>query len=352
MTSAWISVEAKRPSAGHRDRALRRQASLTKPAGSLGSLETLAVDLAALQHRDCPSARTAPIIIFAGDHGVTVQGVSAFPAAVTVQMLANFVAGGAAISVLARELGSLVHIVDVGTLATSPVPGVVADKSRCGTNDFSLTAAMTAIDVAFALSAGRRAVERVAIGADILILGEMGIGNTTSASAMLAALTGREAATLVGAGTGLDAQGLSRKSQVIAHSLVVHGMSKGAHDPSRVIETVGGLEIAALAGAIIASAQQGIPVLIDGFIVTVAALTAVRLNASCRPWLIFSHHSAERGHTAALAELDAAPLLNLGMRLGEASGAAVALPLLRHACSLHNGMGNFEDAGVSGRTAS
>ena len=353
METAWTTEPASLPSLAMAARARARQGVLTKPAGSLGRLETLAIELASLQGREQPSANRAPIIIFAADHGVAAQGVSAFPAAVTVQMLANFVAGGAAISVLARALGVPVSIVDVGTLAETEIAGVVTDKPRRGTRDFSVEPAMTRTELAFAIGAGRRAVERVAAdGADLLILGEMGIGNTTAATAILAALTGLPVDRLVGAGTGVDAAGIARKVAVIGTALARHDVRARPPPPMRVFEWVGGYEIAALTGAMLAAAQRGIPVLVDGFIVSVAALAATMINPSCRSWLLFAHRSAERGHTAVLDALDAEPILDLGLRLGEASGAAVALPMLRLACALHNDMATFEQAAVAGRSPS
>jgi nicotinate-nucleotide--dimethylbenzimidazole phosphoribosyltransferase len=349
MDIAWTGARCPEPSMHHRALAEARQAQLTKPAGSLGRLEQLAVDLAALQHTETPHVDRSPIIIFAGDHGVTAQGVSAFPSEVTVQMLANFVGGGAAIAVLARELGQALMLVDVGTLAAEPVPGVLTDKQRRGTRDFSLEAALEPGELAHVLGCGQRVVQRIHDGSDILLLGEMGIGNTTCAAAIVCALTGGDPAVIAGGGTGLDDAGRRRKAEVIAGALRLHGLADGLGAPDKVLCAVGGLEVAALAGAIIASAQNGLPVLIDGFIVSAAALAAVRINPSCRPWLIFSHRSAEQGHRAVLDALDAAPLLDLNLRLGEGSGAALALPLVRMACALHNGMATFAEAAVSKR---
>ncbi|MGJ4932362.1 nicotinate-nucleotide--dimethylbenzimidazole phosphoribosyltransferase [Bradyrhizobium sp. HKCCYLS2038] len=349
MLPDWISLDCPLPSEPHRQAALDRQAQLTKPLGALGRLEQVAVELAALQAADRPAADRVPVVLFAGDHGIAAQGVSAYPPEVTVQMLHNFAGGGAAISVLSRSLGCPLEVVDVGTLANDPVPGVVADKPRRGTRDFSREPALTAEEVAFACEAGRRAVARQSDRApDLIIFGEMGIGNTTSAAAIAAALLSCAPADIVGSGTGLDAEGRARKAAVIAAALTRHGLTSGAAVPD-ILAAVGGLEIIALGGAIIAAAQRRWPVLIDGFIVSVAALVAVRLNPSCRPWLLFSHCSAERGHAMVLEALDAHPLIDLDLRLGEASGAATALPIIRLACALHNGMATFAEAAVSGR---
>ena len=348
MSSTWIETPCPAPSASHEAAARERQAALTKPAGSLGILETLAITLSALQATDRPRAANAPIILFAGDHGVTAQGISAYPASVTVEMLRNFAAGGAAVAVLARELGVPLTVVDAGTRAEQAIPGVVVDKPCRGTRDFTVLPAMTDAELAFALAAGRRAVE-AAGAADLLLFGEMGIGNTTSAAAVAAALLGRPPADIAGAGTGLDAGGIAHKVRVIESGLARHGLAAPSADPRRVLAAVGGLEIAALAGAILAAAQAGRPVLVDGFIVTVAALAATRLNASCTPWLLYAHRSAEQGHGVVLDALAARPVLGLDLRLGEGSGAAVALSVLRLACALHNGMATFEEAAVSDR---
>jgi nicotinate-nucleotide--dimethylbenzimidazole phosphoribosyltransferase len=347
VKQSWIETVCPVPCAESRAAAEARQQQLTKPLGSLGMLETLATRLASLQATDRPRAARVPIVLFAGDHGITAQGVSAYPSDVTVQMLRNFAGGGAAIAVLARELGSALSVVDAGTLAPAPIAGVIADKPLLGTRDFSQEPAMNAEELSFALAAGERAIGRAtAGGADLVILGEMGIGNTTAATAIAAALLGAPVDDLVGAGTGLDAEGVSRKARVITAALQKHRL--GAATPLSILAAVGGLEIAALTGAIIAAAQARIPVLIDGFIVSVAALAAVRINPSCAPWLIYSHRSLERGHRIVLDALGAEPVLDLKLRLGEGSGAALALPIVRLACALHTQMATFADARISG----
>jgi nicotinate-nucleotide--dimethylbenzimidazole phosphoribosyltransferase len=345
----WAYATCPDPSAHHREAARVRQDQLTKPTGALGQLETLAIELAGLQHTERPRAANVPITVFAGDHGIVAQGVSAYPQAVTIAMMANFCAGGAAISVLARELGARLEIVDAGTLAEAPMNGVVSDKPRRGTRDFSLEGALEPAELCFAFDCGKRAVARAAEGKpDLLILGEMGIGNTTSAAAIAAALLKIKAEAIAGRGTGIDAAGRAHKARVIDAALAQHGFAADT-SPERVLCAVGGLEIAAISGAIIAAVQQRIPLLIDGFIVSVAALAATRLNPSCRPYLIFSHCSAEQGHRLVLEALDAHPLLDLGLRLGEGSGAAIALPLVRAACALHAGMATFAEAAVPDR---
>jgi nicotinate-nucleotide--dimethylbenzimidazole phosphoribosyltransferase len=350
MLPDWVYQECPAISTAHREAARVRQGELTKPAGALGRLEALAIDLAGLQHTDRPQAATVPVVIFAGDHGIVAQGVSAYPQAVTIAMMANFAAGGAAISVLARELGSSLEVVDAGTLAEAPLSGVVTDKPRRGSRDFSTEAALEAAEVAFAFGCGERAVTRAtACAPDLLVLGDMGIGNTTSAAAIASALLGTSAEATTGHGTGLDAAGRARKARLIDAALARHEL-RGA-SPERILCAVGGLEIAAIGGAMIAAARRRVPVLVDGFIVSVAALVASRLNPSCRPYLIFSHRSAEVGHRLVLEGLDARPLLDLDLRLGEGSGAALALPILRLACALHNQMATFAEAAVPDRTA-
>lgn len=353
MSGPWWTGACQAPSATHAARAVARQQRLTKPPGALGRMETLAVELAALQASDRPRAARVPVLLFAGDHGVVAQGVSAFPAQVTVQMLANFAAGGAAIAVLARELGLPLHLRDVGTLAEGAVAGAVVDKPCRGTRDLSVEAAMSGAEVAHALDAGRRAVDEAGEGADLMLLGEMGIGNTTAASALACALAGLPVEGLVGAGTGLDDARIALKQAVVERALALHGVAiTAAPQPAlEALRRVGGLEIAALAGAMVAAAQRSVPVLVDGFIVSAAALAAVRLNPGVRDWLLFSHCSAERGHGRLLAALDATPLLQLDLRLGEGFGAALALPLLRLACALHNDMATFAEAAVAGATS-
>jgi nicotinate-nucleotide--dimethylbenzimidazole phosphoribosyltransferase len=344
----WAYQQCPAISAAHDEAARQRQGQLTKPTGALGRLEGLAIELAALQHTDRPRAGRVPIVVFAGDHGIAAQGVSAYPQEVTIAMLANFAAGGAAISVLARELGSTLEVVDAGTLAETSMPGIVTDKPRRGSRDFSREAALEAAELSFAFDCGRRAVIRaVASQPDLLILGEMGIGNTTSAAAIAAALLKTSAEAMTGLGTGLDAAGRARKARIIDAALAQLGLADAP--PERILCAVGGLEIAAICGAIISAAQRRVPVLVDGFIVSVAALAASRLNPSCRPYLIFSHRSAEQGHRLVLEALEAHPLLDLDLRLGEGSGAALALPILRLACALHNGMATFAEAAVPDR---
>jgi nicotinate-nucleotide--dimethylbenzimidazole phosphoribosyltransferase len=348
MLADWVTVKCPDVSLRHREAASRRQAELTKPAGALGRLEALAIELAGLTHTERPRAMRAPIIVFAGDHGIAAQAVSAYPQQVTIAMMANFASGGAAISVLARELDVPLDVVDAGTLADAPMPGVICDKPRRGTRDFSVERALEPSELAFAIDCGRRAVTRAAMREpDLLIFGEMGIGNTTSAAAIATALLNTTAETMAGAGTGLDAAGRERKARLIDAAIARHAIAGAS--PETILCAVGGLEIAAIAGAIVAAAQGRVPVLVDGFIVSVAALVATRLNPSCRPYLVFAHRSAEQGHRWVLEALAARPLLDLDLRLGEGSGAALALPILRLACALHENMATFAEAAVPDR---
>lgn len=279
------------------------------------------------------------------------EGISAYPQAVTGQMLRNFVGGGAAISVLARQLQASLDVVDLGTIdAQLELPGVRHLRLGTGTANFARQPAMTENQLQAALQAGRDSAQRAAEqGAQLFIGGEMGIGNTTAAAALASVLLGCPASELSGPGTGLDNAGVQHKAEVIERALCLHGLR--AEDPLQALACVGGFEIAALAGAYLGCAQAGVAVLVDGFICSVAALVAVRLNPQCRAWLLFAHQGAEPGHKTLLAALQAEPLLALGLRLGEGSGAALAVPLLRLACALHGQMATFAEAAVADRPA-
>ncbi len=351
MTQSWWLNPCKPVDTQAVEQAQARQQQLTKPAGSLGQLESVAVQLAGLQGRVKPSLEQVCIAIFAGDHGVVAEGVSAFPQEVTGQMLLNFVSGGAAISVLARQLGASLEVVDLGTVTPSlNLPGVRHLNLGPGTANFVQGPAMTEAQGQLALQAGRDSVLRAkADGAQLYIGGEMGIGNTTAASALACALLDCPVDHLTGPGTGLNAAGVSHKAQVIGRALTLHGAQRG--DALQTLFNLGGFEIAALVGACLACAQEGVAVLVDGFICSVAALVAVRLNPECRQWLLFGHRGAEPGHRHVLETLNAQPLLDLGLRLGEGSGAALAVPLLRLACDLHGQMATFAEAAVADRPA-
>jgi len=324
-----------------------RQDALTKPPGSLGRLEEIAVRFAGFQGVATPSVARPAITVFAADHGVVAEGVSAFPQAVTVEMLRNFDRGGAAICVLARDAGASLEVVDVGSAVDyGRLSSVRCDRVGWGTVNLAVEAAMTSGQLADAWQRGDQAAERAAeAGADLFVPGEMGIGNTTAAAAVAAALLGVEAGDMTGPGTGLDDAGVGRKTEVVDRALRLHRLEPG--DAGEALRCMGGFEIAAIAGACVGAASRRLPVLVDGFIVSVAVLAAVRLQPDLKPWLVFGHASAEPGHRRLLAELEAAPLLDLGMRLGEGSGATAALPLIRLACRLHAEMATFAEAGVS-----
>lgn len=345
--SRWLDDDVRPIDACAAEAARARQGTLTKPPGSLGDLEMLAIRIAGWQRRERPSLDSVHITVFAGDHGIVAEGVSAFPQAVTVEMLRNFARGGAAISVLARVLGATFEVVNLGTV--SPVAGGANDTwLGPGTVSFAQDAAMSEAQLAAAFAAGRQSVERaVAADAQLYVGGEIGIGNTTAAAALACALLPAEPETLAGPGTGLDAEGVARKAAVIRRSLERHAGGLGS--ATQILRRLGGFEIAALAGAYVRCAQVGLPALIDGFISTAAALVAHRLRPGADAWWLFSHRSREPGHTALLAALQARPLLDLGMRLGEGSGAAMAVPILRLACELHGRMATFAEAGVSER---
>ncbi|GLQ47188.1 nicotinate-nucleotide--dimethylbenzimidazole phosphoribosyltransferase [Dyella lipolytica] len=346
MSIDWLTAPCAQPDAALAEAAHAHQSQLTKPPGSLGMLEALAIQLASLQRTAQPAVDRVWISVFAGDHGVADEGVSAFPQVVTGEMVRNFATGGAAISVLARSLGADLEVVNLGTVND---PGEIPSVRRAiiapSTANFCLGPAMTMTQLETALAVGAESVRTAkASGAQLFIGGEMGIANTTSAAALASALLNEPPSTLAGAGTGLNAAGVMHKVTVLERALALH---VGATTPLEQLRCLGGFEIAALVGAYIAAAQSGIPVLVDGFITTTAALAAVTMRPDLRPWLLFAHRSKEHGHARLLRALDAESVLDLGLRLGEASGAATAVPLLRLACALHNGMATFAQAGVS-----
>ncbi|MDD2892928.1 MAG: nicotinate-nucleotide--dimethylbenzimidazole phosphoribosyltransferase [Halothiobacillaceae bacterium] len=327
--------------------ALARQAVLTKPAGSLARLEDIAVRLASMQGTEQPRINAPWISIFAADHGVVAENISAFPQAVTGQMILNFAHGGAAISVLAKEIGATLEVVDVGSLLPEcELPGVIWNKIAQGSANIAREPAMSEAQLDAALNAGQRAVQRaLSAQADLFIGGEMGIGNTTSSSAMACALTQYRPTKLTGPGTGLDSAGIQHKIAVIEQALALHRSALSS--PRQILRHLGGFEIAALTGAYLACASHGLPAVIDGIISSVAALCAERLMPGASAWWFYGHQSPEPAHAVILAALNAQPLLNLGLRLGEGSGAATAVPLLKLACALHNGMNTFAEAGVA-----
>lgn len=338
-----------------REAAIRRQSRLTKPAGALARLEDIAIRLAAMQGRACPRIERPWISVFAADHGIAAEGVSAYPREVTGQMIVNFARGGAAISVLARETGARLEVVDVGSLLPpSDLPGVLWRKVAPGTANLLQEAAMTEAQLDQAMAEGRAAVERaLAAGSDLFVAGEMGIGNTTSSSALACMLLDRAPEALTGRGTGIDDATLRHKQEVIRLALRRHHAAfdlQGAARTRTILRSVGGFEIAAMTGAYLACAEKGLPAVIDGLISTVAALAAERILPGAMNWWLFGHRSAEPAHALLLDALGGHPVLDLGLRLGEGSGAAAAIPVLRIACALHGGMATFDEAGVTDAT--
>jgi nicotinate-nucleotide--dimethylbenzimidazole phosphoribosyltransferase len=319
----------------------------TKPPGSLGRLEDWAVQIAVLQQTLAPRVERSRVIVFGADHGVATEGVSAYPSQVTGEMMRNFGRGGAAINCLARSNRLDLEVVDVGVDADlSDIPVLVHAKVRHGSRNFLREPALTAGERQAAWQVGAAAVERArASGAQAVGLGEMGIGNTTAAAALLSALTGEPPERTVGRGTGMDEAGLAHKREVVAAALERHRPSP--EDPLGCLEAVGGLELAALAGAATAAARHRLAVMADGFISTVAILAASVADPQVRPALFFAHRSAELGHQTALRWLGAEPLFELDMRLGEGTGAALALPVLRAAADLMREMATFSQAGIS-----
>jgi nicotinate-nucleotide--dimethylbenzimidazole phosphoribosyltransferase len=321
---------------------------LTKPLGALGRLEPLAVQVCAIQGTLRPQI-TAPVaIVFAADHGIADRGVSAYPRAVTAQMVKNFLAGGAAISVLARTQGMELWVVDAGVDDDCGThPRLVNAKIRRGTRDLVTEPAMTAEECQAALRAGKRVLEQVAApDCNTVVLGEMGIGNTASSALLMHRLTGLQLRQCVGRGTGLDDSGLERKRAALATA----SRRVAKAEPLELLAQFGGYEIAMLTGALLAAAARRMLIVVDGFTVTVAVALAARLDRRVLDYCVFGHCSAEHAHRALLEHLEAEPLLDLGMRLGEGTGAAMALAAVRGALALFTDMATFESAGVSNRT--
>ncbi len=324
---------------------------LTKPLGSLGRLEELAARVVAIQESTSPSVDRKAVFIFAADHGITAEGVSAYPSAVTEQMVLNFLRGGAAINVLARAANAEVHVVDVGVDAQLNLPGLKSRKVRPGTNNFLHQPALSSDEVNSALRVGADLAEEAhARDLQIVALGEMGIGNTTSASAITAALTGQPPARITGVGTGISGATFDRKICVVESAMALHfpDYSEQRAAPYDVLRCVGGLEIAAMCGFILGAARYRIAVVLDGFISTSAAALAFSFEPAIQGYLLAGHLSQERGHRYLLDLIGLRPLLDLDMRLGEGSGAVLALQIVESAVRIYNEMATFDSAGVSG----
>jgi nicotinate-nucleotide--dimethylbenzimidazole phosphoribosyltransferase len=327
-----------------------RQDRLTKPAGSLGRLEVLSVDLAGMTGRIDPPLVHRVVFTLAADHGVAAEGVSAYPREVTAQMVLNFLAGGAAVNVLARLVGARVVVADLGVDADLPNhPALRSLKVRRGTDSITRGPAMSLDEAQLAIAHGRQLVlDEMEHGLDVALTGDMGIGNTTASAALICALTGLDPQDVVGRGTGVDDAGLARKREAVRAALDVNA-ERIARGPLDALAAVGGLEIAGLVGVIIEAASQRKPVLIDGFISGAAALAAARIAPGSTGYMIASHRSQELGHAAALQHLGLKPLFDLDLRLGEGTGALLALPLLDAAVRTLNQMATFDEAGVSDR---
>ena len=320
----------------------------TKPLGALGQLEQLALQIGRIQKTLTPALANPQILVFAGDHGAAKAGVSAYPQDVTWQMVENFLAGGAAINVFAKHNGLGLRVIDAGVAHDFGArDGLVDAKVGPGTRNYIEEPAMSAHECAAALVKGAEIALKLADeGCNVLGFGEMGIGNTASASLITHVLTGASLDDCVGRGTGLDDAGLARKRDLLAQAVARAALPADA-DPMNVLAEFGGFEIVMMAGAMLGAAERGMTLLIDGFIVTSALLAASRIAPAIREYCIFCHRSAEPGHLAQLAELQADPLIDLGLRLGEGTGAALAWPLVRAAVAFLNEMASFESAGVS-----
>lgn len=351
MIQNWIlrSKEISGADTAWREKARRRLREQTRPEGSLGFLEEMLERLVAIQKTDTPSVKRKRILIFAADHGVEEEGVSLYPREVTKAMVLNFIHGGATINSLARFAGAEVEVVDVGVDGDfGEESRLIHAKIRRGTRNMTQEPAMTEEELHRAMSVGWDLARKAkAEGVELLGLGEMGIANTTAASAVIGALTGASVETVTGRGTGLGPEALQHKAEVIQRALDLH--RDLLDHPLSVLRSVGGYELAAMTGAILAAARTGLPVVIDGWIVSASAFAAIRLNPAILDYLFFAHQSEERGHRFVLEELDVHPLLHLGMRLGEASGAALAMNLLDAAVRVYCEVATFAEAGVANR---
>lgn len=330
-----------------REKAQYKLDQKTKPLGSLGVVEELALQVSLIQQSLSPSLQNPHALIFAGDHGICDEGISAFPQAVTPQMVTNFLAGGAAVSVLAAQNNISLKVIDAGVIGSFEMHTNLLNKKIAeGTRNFALEPAMTLAQAVQALTAGAQVVQSVFdAGCNVVLMGEMGIGNTTSAAALMHWLTKHPVELCVGAGTGLAQQGIDHKATVIKKAITLHCLQ--LNTPLAVLATLGGFEIAMLAGAYLKAASLGMTILVDGFICTAALAMAVQFNNKVLAYCVFTHGSAEQGHSLLLDFLKAKPLLSLNMRLGEGSGAALAYPLLVSALAIFNYMASFDEAGVS-----
>jgi nicotinate-nucleotide--dimethylbenzimidazole phosphoribosyltransferase len=347
MSIETIIAQITEPDGAAMEAARTRQSILTKPGGSLGRLEALSIQLAGITGKSLPAIHDKVIVVMAGDHGIVAEGVSAYPQEVTPQMVYNFLRGGAAINILSRHVGARVVVVDMGVAVDmEPHPNLVIKKVALGTANAARGPAMSRAQAIQSVLAGAEVVEaELKNGLDIMGTGEMGIGNTTPSAAIAVCMTGRSAQEFVGRGTGIVDQGVLRKIQAVERALAVN--RPDPHDALDVLAKVGGFEIGGLAGAILAAAAHHRPIVVDGFISTAAAMIAVGLSPKVRPYLIAAHRSKERGHAIMLEWLALQPLLDLDMRLGEGTGAAVGISIAEASCKILSEMATFGEAGVS-----
>ncbi|GAC1394334.1 MAG: nicotinate-nucleotide--dimethylbenzimidazole phosphoribosyltransferase [Ktedonobacteraceae bacterium] len=328
------------------EQARTRQQQLTKPPGSMGRLEEIAIQMAGITHQALPMIQHKVVVVMAADHGVTVEGVSAYPSAVTPQMVLNFLNGGAAINALARHAGAKVVVVDIGVAEAMQHPGLLSRKVAAGTANMAVGPAMTQEQAHAAIAVGMDvAMSLIQQGVDLIATGDMGIGNTTASSAITASLAHVPVQLVTGRGTGIDDAQLAHKIATIERALAHN--QPDATDPLDVLAKVGGLEIAGLVGVILAAAAHSVPIVVDGFISGVAALVATRLAPTVRDYLFAGHVSVERGHHVILEQLELSPILDLDLRLGEGTGAVLATTLIDAALRLHHDMATFAEAGVS-----
>lgn len=327
--------------------AKERQKLLTKPEGSLGTLEELSIRIAGIVGEELPVIDNKLVVTMAGDHGVTGEGVSNYPKDVTAQMVHNFLSGGAAVNVLARHVGARVIVVDMGVAADIDHPNLIDKKIAYGTDNIMKGPAMSYRDAEKSISAGAKILEDVKYDVDIIGVGDMGIGNTTPSSAVVATITEKEVWEVTGRGTGIDDERLRNKIRVIERAIKINKPDK--EDPKGVLAKVGGFEIGGMAGLMLAAASHGIPIVIDGFISGAAALIAYELESAVRKYLVASHRSSEKGHSVVLDYIGLDPLLDMRMRLGEGTGATLAMSIVDASCKILSEMATFKDAGVSER---
>ncbi|HID37182.1 MAG TPA: nicotinate-nucleotide--dimethylbenzimidazole phosphoribosyltransferase [Ghiorsea sp.] len=344
-----MSIKTASSSIAHQARA--HQNSLTKPTGSLGRLEDIACWFAARQGKVIPDLLNPHITVFAADHGVTAEGISAFPSVVTGEMVKNFATGGAAINVLAKQINASLHIVDVGVLVdTSNIQGVTQAKTQTGTANILYEAAMSDAACQRAIQAGKKEASlAITQGKNLLIAGDMGIGNTTASAALICLFSKATPEQVVGKGTGIDAKTHAHKMHIVQQ--IIHRVTTQNTPQEYFLREVGGFEIAAMAGFYLEAAEQGVPIIIDGFISAAAALAAQLIAPDVHQWMLASHLSEENGHHLALQYLSLEPLLDFHMRLGEGSGAALITPLLQSAIALHQNMATFASASISEKTS-